>query len=195
MSRHDLCIQAPRPAGSTIRARRVELINEGDGRYETHLPPDLEQFVEAKVRSGRFASPEEAIAAGVRLLRQQEEAEEAGVLEGIHQGLDDMRAVADGRPKRCSLTSGVSSIYPRTHDLPHRHRADGRAGDRVHGSMEDRASSPPSPRWYNALIQKVNTLRRHPLDAHWPLRTTNSPRKSESCSAGQGGTRTWHDLY
>ena len=63
----------------------------------THLPPDLEQFVEAKVRSGRFASPEEAIAAGVRLLRQQEEAEEARVLEGIHQGLDDMRA-GRGRP-------------------------------------------------------------------------------------------------
>ena len=63
----------------------------------THLPADLEQFVEAKVRSGRFASPDEVIAAGVRLLRQQEEAEEARVLEGIRQGLDDMRA-GRGRP-------------------------------------------------------------------------------------------------
>jgi antitoxin ParD1/3/4 len=63
----------------------------------THLPPDLEQFVEAKVRSGRFRSADEAIAAGVRLLRQQEEAEEARVLEGIRQGLDDMRANL-GRP-------------------------------------------------------------------------------------------------
>jgi len=33
-----------------------------------------------------------AMAAAVRLLRQQEEAEEARVLEGIRQGLDDMRA-------------------------------------------------------------------------------------------------------
>ena len=32
------------------------------------------------------------IAAGVRLLRQQEEADEARVLEGIRQGLEDMRA-------------------------------------------------------------------------------------------------------
>ncbi len=57
----------------------------------THLPADLEQFVQAKVRSGRFSSSDEAITAAVRLLRQQEEAEEARVLEGIRQGLDDMR--------------------------------------------------------------------------------------------------------
>ncbi len=63
----------------------------------THLPADLEQFVQAKVRSGRFASSDEAIAAAVRLLRQQEEAEDARVLEGIRQGLEDMRA-GRGRP-------------------------------------------------------------------------------------------------
>ena len=57
-----------------------------------HLPADLEQFVEAKVRSGRFTSPDEAITAAVRLLRQHEEAEEARVLEGIRQGLEDVRA-------------------------------------------------------------------------------------------------------
>ena len=39
MSRHDLCIQAPRPAGSTIRARRVRLTNEGDARYEHPFAP------------------------------------------------------------------------------------------------------------------------------------------------------------
>ena len=50
------------------------------------LPADLEQFVQAKVRSGRFTSLDEAIAAGVRLLRQQEEAEEARVVEGILEG-------------------------------------------------------------------------------------------------------------
>ena len=63
----------------------------------TQLPGDLEQFVLARVRSGRFASTDEAIAAGVRLLRQQEEAEEGRVVEGIRQGLEDMRA-GRGRP-------------------------------------------------------------------------------------------------
>jgi putative addiction module CopG family antidote len=58
----------------------------------TQLPADLEQFVQAKVRSGRFASTDEAITAAVRLLRRQEEAEDARVLEGIRQGLEDMRA-------------------------------------------------------------------------------------------------------
>ena len=63
----------------------------------TQLPADLEQFVLAKVRSGRFTSADEAIAAGVRLLRQQEEAEEVSVVEGIRQGLEDMHA-GRGRP-------------------------------------------------------------------------------------------------
>jgi antitoxin ParD1/3/4 len=63
----------------------------------THLPADLEQFVQAKVRSGRFKSSEDAIAVAVRLLRQYEEAEEARVLKGIQEGLDDMRA-GRGRP-------------------------------------------------------------------------------------------------
>jgi putative addiction module CopG family antidote len=57
-----------------------------------HLPTDLEQFVQAKVRSGRFSSSDEAITVAVRLLRQQEEAEESRVLEGIRQGLEDVRA-------------------------------------------------------------------------------------------------------
>ena len=56
------------------------------------LPADLEQFVQAKVQSGRFTSSDEAITAAVRLLRQQEEAEDARVLEGITQGLEDVRA-------------------------------------------------------------------------------------------------------
>jgi antitoxin ParD1/3/4 len=60
-------------------------------------PADLEQFVQAKVRSGRFSSPAEALIAALRLLRQQEEAEEARVVEGIRQGLDDMHA-GRGRP-------------------------------------------------------------------------------------------------
>ena len=63
----------------------------------THLPKDLEQFVQAKVRNGRFSSSDEAIAEAVRLLRQREETEETRVLEGIRQGLEDMRA-GRGRP-------------------------------------------------------------------------------------------------
>jgi antitoxin ParD1/3/4 len=62
-------------------------------RYmNTHLPADVEQFIQAKVQSGRFTSSAEVLTAAVRLLRQQEEAEEARVLEGIRQGLDDVRA-------------------------------------------------------------------------------------------------------
>jgi antitoxin ParD1/3/4 len=63
----------------------------------THLPKDLERFVQAKVRSGRFTSSDEAITEAVKLLRQREDAEEARVLEGIRQGLEDMRA-GRGRP-------------------------------------------------------------------------------------------------
>jgi putative addiction module CopG family antidote len=57
-----------------------------------HLPADLEQFVRAKVQSGRFRSSDEAITAAARLLRQQEESDEARVLDGIQQGLEDVRA-------------------------------------------------------------------------------------------------------
>jgi antitoxin ParD1/3/4 len=63
----------------------------------TQLPKDLERFVQAKVRSGRFTSSDEAITEAVRLLRLREEAEDARVLEGIRQGLEDMRA-GRGRP-------------------------------------------------------------------------------------------------
>jgi antitoxin ParD1/3/4 len=63
----------------------------------THLPADLEQFVKAKVKSGRFTTSDEVITEAVRLLRQREEAEEARTLEGIRQGLVDMHA-GRGRP-------------------------------------------------------------------------------------------------
>lgn len=55
-------------------------------------PDDLERFVTSEVRSGRFTTPDEVIAATVRLLRQREEAEAARALEGIRRGLDDLRA-------------------------------------------------------------------------------------------------------
>jgi putative addiction module CopG family antidote len=79
----------------------------------THLPADLEQFVQAKVRSGRFSSSDEVITAAVRLLREQEEAEESRVLEGIRQGLEDMRA---GRTQ--PLAEAFANIR-RDLNLPH----------------------------------------------------------------------------
>lgn len=61
------------------------------------LPYDLECFLNAKVQSGRFASSDEAIAEAIRLLREQEDREEARVIAGIRQGLDEMHA-SKGRP-------------------------------------------------------------------------------------------------
>jgi antitoxin ParD1/3/4 len=36
------------------------------------LPPELEQFIQTQVESGKFASPLEVIEAGIRLLDEQE---------------------------------------------------------------------------------------------------------------------------
>jgi antitoxin ParD1/3/4 len=66
-------------------------------RLTTQLPADLEQYVKAKVQSGRFSSSDEAITEALRLLRKQEEADEARTMQGIQQGLEDMRA-GRGRP-------------------------------------------------------------------------------------------------
>jgi putative addiction module CopG family antidote len=62
-----------------------------------NLPDDLRQFVHATVQSGRFVSHEEAITEAVRLLQRREEAEQARTLEGIRQGLEDMR-LGRGKP-------------------------------------------------------------------------------------------------
>ncbi len=62
-----------------------------------HLPADLRRFVQDEVRSGRFTSEEDAIAAGLRLLRQRQEAENARTLEGIGQGIQEIKA-GKGRP-------------------------------------------------------------------------------------------------
>jgi putative addiction module CopG family antidote len=76
---------AARPACDTVEI-------EGGSSMNARLPADLERFVQAKVRSGRFTSSDEAITAAVRLLRQQEEDEDARVLEGIRQGLEDVQS-------------------------------------------------------------------------------------------------------
>ncbi len=57
-----------------------------------HLPEHREQFIRDLVQRGRYASEAEVIDHAVRLLQGQEEAERARVLEGIRQGLEDMRA-------------------------------------------------------------------------------------------------------
>lgn len=57
-----------------------------------HLPADLQRFVQDQVRSGRFTSEEDAVAAGLRLLWQRQEAENARTLEGIRQGIEEMKA-------------------------------------------------------------------------------------------------------
>ena len=62
-----------------------------------HLPEHREQFVRNLVQSGRYASEAEVIDKAVRLLQEREEAEQARVLEGIRQGLEDMHA-GRGRP-------------------------------------------------------------------------------------------------
>ena len=38
----------------------------------TMLPPDLEQFLQAEVTSGKYSSADEALVAGVRLVRDRE---------------------------------------------------------------------------------------------------------------------------
>ena len=38
----------------------------------TMLPPDLEQFLQAEVANGKYVSADEAVVAGVRLLRDRE---------------------------------------------------------------------------------------------------------------------------
>ncbi len=57
-----------------------------------HLPEHREQFVRGLVQSGRYASEDEVIDKAVRLLQQPEDAEQARVLAGIRQGLEDMHA-------------------------------------------------------------------------------------------------------
>lgn len=57
-----------------------------------HPPEELERYVEATVRSGRFRSSDAAIAEAVRLLRRRDEAEEARMLDGVRQSLEDVRA-------------------------------------------------------------------------------------------------------
>ena len=132
---------------------------------DTHLPPDLAQFVEAKVRSGRFTSSDEAITEGVRLLRQREEAEEAQVLRGIQQGLDDMHA-GRGRFRRSSFRGNQTRIRHSPRRMKYGIVVEPTAEREIRSAlrwMTDNASPTVAARWYNGLIKRIDTLRRHPF--------------------------------
>ncbi len=57
-----------------------------------HSSSDREQIVRSIMQGGRYASEDEVIDEALRLLRQREEAEQACVVEGIRQGIEDMKA-------------------------------------------------------------------------------------------------------
>lgn len=62
----------------------------GHASRTVSLPPDLEDFVASRVASGRYASEGEVIREGLRLLEEQETAEESlrsAVAVGLEQAL------------------------------------------------------------------------------------------------------------
>lgn len=59
------------------------------------LPPPLEEFVESRVRSGRYANADEVVQAGLRLLEEDEAIREAKIVrlrEAAQVGIDDIAA-------------------------------------------------------------------------------------------------------
>lgn len=62
----------------------------GHASRKVSLPPDLEDFVASRVASGRYASEGEVIREGLRLLEEQETAEESlrsAIAVGLEQAL------------------------------------------------------------------------------------------------------------
>ncbi len=160
-----------------------------------HLPADLEQFVQAKVRSGRFSSSDEAITAAVRLLRQQEEAEESRVLEGIRQGLEDVRA---GRTE--PLAQAFADIR-RDLNLPHclmkfRIELAATAKADIRGQaqwLRENVSPAAATKWLDGLTRSSILCKPGLCGTQSPRRATSSPRKSTSCSTASvasGNTST-----
>lgn len=59
---------------------------------DAHISERWEPFIRAQVQSGRFASEDELLDEALRLLERNQAAEKARDIEGIRQGLEDMRA-------------------------------------------------------------------------------------------------------
>src|SRR5208337_5265741 len=86
----------------------------------THLPADLEQFVQAKVRSGRFTSSDEAITAAVRLpVNRKKPRKPASWRASARAWTTCEPAAPSPWPKR-SPTSAATWICPTVHEIPHR---------------------------------------------------------------------------
>ena len=54
------------------------------------LPPELSAFVDQTVAAGKFATPDEVIAAGLQLLREKDP-ELAELRKKLQEGLDDFK--------------------------------------------------------------------------------------------------------
>lgn len=82
------------------------------------ISPELEQFVEQEVASGRYADRDAVIAHGLALLRRDREE----AVAGIAAGLADV-AAASSRSIRRSTGYAVSLASAKAHEIPrHRHR-------------------------------------------------------------------------
>ncbi len=68
------------------------------------VPATLETFVQSQLESGAFSGPEEVIAAGLQLLRQQEETGRASVREKIDEGWSQASAGQFLTPEQASAS-------------------------------------------------------------------------------------------
>lgn len=57
-----------------------------------HIAERWEPFIRAQIDSGRFSTEEEVVEVALSLLKHRAESEKARELEGIRQGVEDMRA-------------------------------------------------------------------------------------------------------
>jgi antitoxin ParD1/3/4 len=72
------------------------------------LPPELENLINEKVKSGKYDSPGEVIREGLRLLKEQDELKRIRVEElrrEVQKGIDDMR---EGRFKTYNSTEELA---------------------------------------------------------------------------------------
>ena len=159
----------------------------------THLPADLEQFVQAKsCEADALPHPTEAITAAViARCASRKKPRRPASWRASARAWRTCGPVAGGRRRRCSLTSAVSSTFPRTHDLPHCRRAyslSGRFGPPFAGRPK---TLPPPSRHGGTTAWSRKSTRSAAIRpvVHWPPKTTSSPRKSASCSTAGAASR------